>query len=323
MTRARAALGGAPPGGSYRYRADAAAQTERRHPVRPTADRSAATQGRTISVRRSVLQAVGGFDLGLGRTPDGPLGCEETELCTRAQAHFPHGHFLLEPQAVMHHAVPAERASWPYVRARCRAEGISKARVARNVGRTAARSTERAYVLRVLSIGVLHNRSRGLHGDLAALARAGAIVAGLAFTATGFLKIRWTRPAGPPQEVGSTLRYFSTDAVAEPVQPLVIDVSSPPGAIDAPRAGQQPYASALCLLTRNGYPVTKVRLDLSEAMVADDQIDAQLRVGHHSARHHRAGAAGRRHHAEWLRGYHPAIGQTSGQHAASGPADLR
>lgn len=39
-------------------------------------------------------------------------------------------------------------------------------------------------------LGVLHNLARGLHGDLAALVRAGAIVAGLPFTATGFLKIR-------------------------------------------------------------------------------------------------------------------------------------
>jgi hypothetical protein len=274
--------------------------------------------GCTMSVCRSVLQAVGGFDTGLGRTPDSPLGCEETELCIRAQAHFPQGRFLLEPKAVVHHAVPAERGSWRYVRARCRAEGISKARVARNVGRTAALSAESAYVRRVLPIGV-QNLSRGLHGDLAALARAGAIVAGLAFTATGFLKIRWTRPAGPPQEVGSTLRNFSTDAVAEPVLPLVIDVNSPLGAIDARRAGQPPYASALCLITRNGHPVTKVRLDLPEAVVAD-QIDAQLRLGHKTARHHRAGAVGSRHHAEWLRGNRPAIGQSPGQHAASDPA---
>jgi len=232
--------------------------------------------GCNMSVRRSVLQAVGGFDVGLGRTPDSPLGCEETELCIRAQTLFPQGRFLLEPGAVVHHMVPAERASWPYFRARCRAEGISKARVARNVGRTAALSAESAYVRRVLPVGVLQNLGLGLHGDLAALARAGAIVAGLAFTATGFLKIRWTRPAGPPQEVGSTLRNSPAGLSAEPVLPLVIDLNSPPGAIDARRDGQPPYASALCLLTRDGHPVTKVRLDLPQAVVTSDQIDAQV-----------------------------------------------
>jgi hypothetical protein len=143
-------------------------------------------------------------------TPDSPLRSEKNRLRIRAQACFPHGHFLPEPRAVMHHAVPVERASWSYLRARCQAEGVSKARVARNVGRTVALSADGAYVRRMPPIGVLRNLSRNLHGDLAALDRASAIVAGLAFSATGFLKIRWTRPAGPPQEVGSTLRNFST-----------------------------------------------------------------------------------------------------------------
>lgn len=232
--------------------------------------------GCNMSLRRSVLEAVGGFDTGLGRTPDSPLGCEETELCIRAQARFPQGRFLFEPRAVVHHSVPAERASWPYFRARCRAEGISKARVARNVGRTAALSTESAYVRQVLPSGVLHNLGAGLRGDLTALARAGAIMAGLAFTATGFLKIRWTRPAGPPQVVGSTLRKLPSPALVQPVLPLVIDVSSPSGTIDARRGEQPPYASALCLLTRDGYPVTRVRLDLPEAIVVAGRLDAQL-----------------------------------------------
>jgi len=143
-------------------------------------------------------------------------------------------------------SVGSENADFP---ARCRAEGISKARVKRNVGQSAALSAEQACVGRVWPIGVLHNPAGGLHGDLAALALAGAIGAGLAFTATGLLKIRWTRPAGPPQEVGSTLRDFRAGMNAQPVLPLDIDVSSPPKAIDARRAGQPPYASALCLLT--------------------------------------------------------------------------
>ncbi len=178
--------------------------------------------GCNMSVRRSVLQAVGGFDTALGRTPDSPLGCEETEFCIRASARFPEGRFLLEPRAVVHHSVPSERASWAYFRARCRAEGISKARVARNVGRTAALSAESAYVRRVLPAGVLHNLGRGLRGDLAALARAGAIVAGLAFTATGFLELRLTRPAGPQQKVGSE----DTEPQAPPASSLTTDVAA-------------------------------------------------------------------------------------------------
>ena len=229
MNRARAALGGAPSSGLYRFCSDTAAQTGRRQPVRPTADGSAATPGQELTKKRW-------------------------------------------------HPVPAERASWPNFRARRRAEGMPEAWVARNVGRTAALSAESVYVRRVPPTSVLQNLGRVFHGDLAALARAGAIVSGLGFTATGLLRIRWTRPAGPPQEVGSTLRNIFAGAIAGPLLPLVIDVNSPLA------------------------------------------IDARLRVGHQTARHHRAGA-GSRHHAEWLRGYHPAIGQPPGQHAAaSGPA---
>ena len=229
MNRARAALGSAPSSGLYRFCADAAAQTERRHPVCPTADRSAAAPGRELTKKR------------------------------------------WDP-------VPAERASLPYFCARRRAQGIPEAWVARNFGRTAALSAESVHVRRVAPTSVLQDLGRVLHGDLAALARAGAIVSGLGFTATGLLRIRWTRPAGPPQEVGSTLRNILAGAIAGPVLPLVIDVNSPLGA-----------------------------------------IDARLRVGHQTARHHGAGA-GSSHLAEWLRGYHPAIGQPPVQSAAaSGP----
>ena len=154
---------------------------------------------------------------------------------------------------------PSGGPSWSYFRARCLAEGISKARVARNVRRTAGLSAASAYVWRVLPVGVLRNLGRGRHGSLAELARASAIGAGLAYTATGFPRIRWTRPAGPPQEVGSTLRNFSTDAVAAPVLPLLIGVNSPLGAIDARRVGQRSNASALCLFTRDGDPVAMVQ----------------------------------------------------------------
>lgn len=226
--------------------------------------------GCNMSVRRDVLEAVGGFDPGLGRTADRPLGCEETELCIRASAHFPSGRFLLEPAAVVHHHVPAERTSWAYFRSRCHAEGISKAWVAHRVGRSAALAAETGYVRRVLPSGVRDNLGRGLRGDFTAVPRAGAIVAGFAFTATGFLQSWWTRRAGPPRRAGSTSTF-----TAEPVLPLVLDLAAPV-AIDPRRSGQAPYASALCLLTRNGDPLTRVTLNLPEAGLDADAVRDRL-----------------------------------------------
>ena len=242
--------------------------------------------GCNMSVRRSVLVAVGGFDVGLGRTADTPLGGEETELCIRAQGLFPEGHFLFEPRAVVHHCVPAERGSWRYFLTRCRAEGVSKARIAGRVGRGAALATETAYVRRVLTAGICANLSRGLRGDWPALAQAGAIVAGLAVTATGYLQIRWTRLVGPPRPAGATFSVprraepveepsTSTPMTAEPVLPLVIDVADPV-AIDARRPGGSAYRSALCLLTRDGDPLARVRLDLPEPVLPVEEVVARL-----------------------------------------------
>jgi glycosyltransferase involved in cell wall biosynthesis len=148
-----------------------------------------------MSIRRDVLEAVGGFASNLGRTADRPLGCEETELCIRARARFPNAEFIYEPLASVRHTVPRGRASWSYFRARCLAEGVSKAQVARNVGQSAALSAEAAYVRRVLPSGVGRNLDHGLHGDLSGFARAGAIVAGLGLTVVGFLGGRWRTPS--------------------------------------------------------------------------------------------------------------------------------
>ena len=89
----------------------------------------------------------------------------------------------------MQHHVPAARARWAYFRARCLLEGQSKALVARLVGASAGSATERAYTLRTLPRGV----ARGLvdtlvRRDPSGLARAGAIMLGLAITTAGYLQ---------------------------------------------------------------------------------------------------------------------------------------
>ena len=143
--------------------------------------------GCNMSVRRDVLDAVGGFDVDLGRTADRPLGCEETELCIRATDLHPGGRFMLEPRAVVHHRVPGTRTRWRYFRDRCRAEGVSKAWVTRRVGSGSGLSSERAHAVRALPLGVLRALGSTRLNDLSGLARAVAIVAGLYYTSTSYL----------------------------------------------------------------------------------------------------------------------------------------
>ncbi len=149
--------------------------------------------GANMAFRRAVVERAGGFADGIGRVGRVPLGCEETELSIRASAATP-GVILQLPECVVDHRVGPERTSLRYFRARCYAEGLSKALVSRSVGSDRALASERGYVLRTLPGGVIRSLAEALRGDLLGLARAIAIPAGLAITTIGYLRGRlgWT-----------------------------------------------------------------------------------------------------------------------------------
>ena len=143
--------------------------------------------GANMSLRRDVLERVGGFRPGVGRVGRLPSGCEETELCIRASQRLPGGRFVYEPRARVLHAVPASRAGWRYFGSRCFAEGVSKAQVASWRGPADALASERSYAGRTLPRGMLRNGRAAVRGEGAALVRMAAIVAGLVMTATGYV----------------------------------------------------------------------------------------------------------------------------------------
>jgi hypothetical protein len=95
---------------------------------------------------------------------------------------------IFEPRARVRHRVTAERAAWPYFRARCWSEGLSKAVVARHAGRADGLSSERRYVTRTLPRGVARGlRDTFLRRDPGGVARAALIVAGLTITSAGYV----------------------------------------------------------------------------------------------------------------------------------------
>ena len=143
--------------------------------------------GANMSVRRDVLNETGGFSDVIGRVGTRPVGCEETELCIRAKRGRPQGRFIYEPAATVHHLVPKARSGWRYFLNRCWAEGLSKAVVSRLAGAQDGLSSERAHVLRTLPRGVWHGLVDARHGDRSGLARAAAIVVGLAVTTGGYV----------------------------------------------------------------------------------------------------------------------------------------
>jgi glucosyl-dolichyl phosphate glucuronosyltransferase len=158
--------------------------------------------GCNMSFRRGVLAGVGGFRSGIGRVGTYPAGCEETELCIRVGRRWPSKALLYEPRARVQHRVTARRARWSYFRARCYAEGLSKALVAQAVGAADGLATERTYTLQTLPGGALRGVADALRGDPSGCARTAAIVAGLAMTATGYLEGRLAHRQHPTGEIG-------------------------------------------------------------------------------------------------------------------------
>lgn len=145
--------------------------------------------GGNASFRREVFDLAGGFPEHMGRTAADkrPLGAEETEFCIRASQRRPEWRFIYEPEAVITHRVPAGRAEFSYFRARCYAEGLSKAALVRSLGASDGLSAERAYVARTLTRGVLRGFGEAMHTDPSGLRRSAAIVLGLIFTGWGYL----------------------------------------------------------------------------------------------------------------------------------------
>lgn len=144
--------------------------------------------GCNMSFRRTAVLDAGGFEVGLGRTADRPLGCEETELCIRVRQSDPSVRILIEPRATIRHRVPESRTSWRYFVSRCRAEGNSKAHVSRLVGSGDGLSSERAYVASVLPRALLRALIRLPRSPAANATRMLAIVGGLVATGGGYVE---------------------------------------------------------------------------------------------------------------------------------------
>ncbi len=154
-----------------------------------------------MALRRSVFLELGGYRHGHGNVQmaEGHLngkrqrfvtrqsGCEETEFCIRGLQRWPGSLWLYEPEVRIRHWVPDSRLRWRYFMARCLDEGLAKATVVvEHAGSDDGLATERSYVMRTLTGGILRGVRDALRGDRWGIARAGAIVVGGAITAFGY-----------------------------------------------------------------------------------------------------------------------------------------
>lgn len=141
--------------------------------------------GCNMSIRRSVLGAVGGFRAEVGRVGSTPVGGEETEMCIRIRSSQGPNEVLFDPEMRVRHFVSADRATLRYFTRRCHHEGLSKAIVKELAAVPGALDSERTYTLRVLPRAVLRE-VWSLSGD--GFARAAVILLGLAITCAGYLR---------------------------------------------------------------------------------------------------------------------------------------
>lgn len=146
--------------------------------------------GCNMSLRRSVLETVGGFRSEVGRVGAIPVGCEETELFIRVRAAEATNQVLFDPDIRVEHHVSQDRTTLRYFVRRCYHEGMSKAVVTEMTGTAAGLSSERSYVRRVLPVAVAREM-RSMTAD--GLARAAAICLGLAATTLGFARAKISR----------------------------------------------------------------------------------------------------------------------------------
>lgn len=142
----------------------------------------------SLLVRRDTFDAIGGFveefaKVGKRSRP------EDTDFCIRAARHSG-GHWLYEPEAVIEHRVPSERSTFRYFLVRCFREGEGKAEMSAMLGRQAAVRAETQFVRNALLRVVPRHLLAAVRGDVAGVARAGAIVSGIAAAAAGHLQGR-------------------------------------------------------------------------------------------------------------------------------------
>lgn len=175
------------------------------------------------------LRDNGGYDPAVGRRGNDAAGGEEADLCLRILQTQPDARFVLEPSAVIHHHVPAERARRGYVLRRCFVDGRAKAGIARRRG-AGSLSSESDFAKAVLPRLGRHLRAR--RPGAAWMLFAGTGAAGVGFV-RGLAASMGGRRAGEPAAAPSNAPK-TTPAVTDPATAAAPETTSP--AAIAPRA---------------------------------------------------------------------------------------
>jgi cellulose synthase/poly-beta-1,6-N-acetylglucosamine synthase-like glycosyltransferase len=135
--------------------------------------------GANMSVRRSVLQEIGGF-----HSDDH----DDMDMCHRIT--FAQYEVLYEPLAVIRHFVPATRTTWRYFWRRCYFVNRGKVKAFASMQDAAHLGAELDFVRRTVPKGVSAGIRQVLRGDAYGLVRVGATLVGIVLAGFGYLSGR-------------------------------------------------------------------------------------------------------------------------------------
>jgi GT2 family glycosyltransferase len=132
--------------------------------------------GANMSVRRTLLERAGGFHCD---------NHDDMDMCHRVARIMSNEAVIYEPAATVRHFVSASRLTWAYFWRRCFFVNKGKVAAFAQMGDAATLGAETRFVWYALTTGVLREISRAAKGDIHALARAAAIIAGVGLAAGG------------------------------------------------------------------------------------------------------------------------------------------
>jgi glycosyltransferase involved in cell wall biosynthesis len=134
--------------------------------------------GGNMSARRSALVGVGGFQ---------SVDFDDIDMCMRLLERYGERSVLHVPDAVIHHYVPDERATWRYFCQRTYFVNKEKVLAFRDMGTAANLSAERDFVFRMLRRQLVLTLRGALRGQKGALRSLAAMLIGTTLAGLGHL----------------------------------------------------------------------------------------------------------------------------------------
>ena len=142
--------------------------------------------GGNCAFRKSCIERVGHFLPALGRVGDKLLTGEETEYCMRIRTMMPTSIILYQPEAIVYHRVPKEKASFKYLLKRTYGSGYSLSYIHKILPAYGKR-TEKNYLKHLLAEFLPTCLKGCFHAPIKSVSQLGAVIAGILSTGLGYL----------------------------------------------------------------------------------------------------------------------------------------